>query len=99
MGEKPYPFKAPSPQEMVALRKSIEAGLAATVRDRVWDNPRFLVSSGNTPSILQVGAYYFGMYQLVWTFNAINKHFGLIKLLRVFCDYVLFRWMTLEYFS
>ncbi|XP_026736282.1 ankyrin repeat and LEM domain-containing protein 2-like [Trichoplusia ni] len=54
MGEKPFPFKAPSPQDMVALRKAIEAGLAATVRDRVWDNPRFLVSNGNTPSILQV---------------------------------------------
>ncbi|KAH9644561.1 hypothetical protein HF086_000335 [Spodoptera exigua] len=45
MGEKPYPFKAPSPQDMVALRKAIEAGLATTVRDRVWDNPRFLEGS------------------------------------------------------
>lgn len=54
MGEKPYPFKAPSFQDMMALRKAIEAGLAGSVRDRIWDNPRFLVSSGNTPAILQV---------------------------------------------
>lgn len=62
MGEKPYPFKAPSFPDMMALRKAIEAGLATTVRDRVWDNPRFLVSSGNTPAILQV------MYSTIgWT--------------------------------
>lgn len=54
MGEKPYPFKAPSPQDMVSLRKAIEAGLTTTVRDRIWDNPRYLVSSGNTPAIMQV---------------------------------------------
>ncbi|KAJ8728865.1 hypothetical protein PYW07_006561 [Mythimna separata] len=45
---------ATAPQDMVALRKAIEAGLSCTVRDRVWDNPRFLVSSGNTPAIMQV---------------------------------------------
>ncbi|CAB3225478.1 unnamed protein product [Arctia plantaginis] len=70
MGEKPYPFKAPSPQEMVALRKSIEAGLAATVRDRVWDNPRFLVSSGNTPSILQEGSRYNALHVAAKAKNA-----------------------------
>lgn len=57
-GEKPYPFKAPSPQDMVALRKSIEAGLAQIVHKRVWDNPRYLVSSGNTPAIMQVCSSY-----------------------------------------
>lgn len=54
LGEKPYPFKAPSPQDMVALRKAIEKGCINLVRDRVWDNPRYLISSGNSPAILQV---------------------------------------------
>lgn len=70
MGEKPYPFKAPSPQEMVALRKAIEGGHASTVRDRVWDNPRFLVSSGNTPSILQEGSRYNALHVAAKAKNA-----------------------------
>ncbi|XP_026736272.1 ankyrin repeat and LEM domain-containing protein 2-like [Trichoplusia ni] len=70
MGEKPFPFKAPSPQDMVALRKAIEAGLAATVRDRVWDNPRFLVSNGNTPSILQEGSRYNALHIAAKAMNA-----------------------------
>ncbi|KAM3965913.1 LOW QUALITY PROTEIN: ankyrin repeat and LEM domain-containing protein 2 [Aphomia sociella] len=70
MGEKPYPFKAPSPQDMVALRKAIEAGLATTVRDRVWENPRFLVSSGNTPSIMQEGSRYNALHVAAKAMNA-----------------------------
>ncbi|XP_035442864.2 ankyrin repeat and LEM domain-containing protein 2 [Spodoptera frugiperda] len=70
MGEKPYPFKAPSPQDMVALRKAIEAGLATTVRDRVWDNPRFLVSSGNTPAIMQEGSRYNALHIAAKASNA-----------------------------
>ncbi|XP_028172688.1 ankyrin repeat and LEM domain-containing protein 2 isoform X2 [Ostrinia furnacalis] len=70
MGEKPYPFKAPSPQDMVVLRKSIEQGLTATVRDRVWDNPRFLVSSGNTPTIMQEGSRYNALHVAAKAMNA-----------------------------
>ncbi|KAG6463223.1 hypothetical protein O3G_MSEX013749 [Manduca sexta] len=70
MGEKPYPFKAPSPQDMVALRKAIEAGLVCTVRDRVWDNPRFLVSSGNTPAIMQEGSRYNALHIAAKSMNA-----------------------------
>ncbi|CAG4937917.1 unnamed protein product [Parnassius apollo] len=70
MGEKPYPFKAPSPQDMVALRKSIEAGLASTVRDRIWDNPRYLVSSGNSPAIMQEGSRYNALHIAAKAMNA-----------------------------
>ncbi|XP_004925434.3 ankyrin repeat and LEM domain-containing protein 2 homolog isoform X1 [Bombyx mori] len=70
MGEKPYPFKAPSPQDMVSLRKAIEAGLTCTVRDRVWDNPRFLVSSGNTPAIMQEGSRYNALHVAAKSMNA-----------------------------
>ncbi|CAK1542713.1 unnamed protein product [Leptosia nina] len=69
-GEKPYPFKAPSPQDMVALRKAIEAGLTCTVRDRVWDNPRYLVSSGNTPAIIQEGSRYNALHVAAKALNA-----------------------------
>ena len=48
------PFKGPKPQELTNLRKAIEVGDAISVESMVWDNPRFLVSSGDTPVILQV---------------------------------------------
>lgn len=48
------PFKGPKPQELTNLRKAIETGDVVTVESLVWDNPRFLVSSGDTPVILQV---------------------------------------------
>ncbi|KAJ8728864.1 hypothetical protein PYW07_006560 [Mythimna separata] len=55
---------------MVALRKAIEAGLSCTVRDRVWDNPRFLVSSGNTPAIMQEGSRYNALHIAAKASNA-----------------------------
>ncbi|XP_039747937.1 ankyrin repeat and LEM domain-containing protein 2 homolog [Pararge aegeria] len=70
MSEKPYPFKGPSPQDMVALRKAIEAGLVSTVRDRIWDNPRYLVSSGNTPAIVQEGSRYNALHVAAKAMNA-----------------------------
>ncbi|XP_060806251.1 ankyrin repeat and LEM domain-containing protein 2 homolog [Amyelois transitella] len=70
VGEKPYPFKAPSPQDMVALRKAIEGGNIAKVRERVWENPRFLVSSGNTPSIMHEGTRYNAMHVAAKSCNA-----------------------------
>ncbi|XP_054262065.1 ankyrin repeat and LEM domain-containing protein 2 homolog [Macrosteles quadrilineatus] len=57
-GEKPSPFRGPKPQDMVRLRKAIEAGDLEWVKKTVWENPRYLVSSGDTPSILQEGPRY-----------------------------------------
>nr|CAD7591679.1 unnamed protein product [Timema genevievae] len=57
-GEKPSLFKGPKPQEMVRFRKSIECGDEQTVRSAVWENPRYFVSSGDTPAILQEGSRY-----------------------------------------
>lgn len=54
VGEKASPFKGPKPQELVELRKAIEAGNYTFVKEIIWQNPRYLVSSGDTPSILQV---------------------------------------------
>ncbi|PSN53579.1 hypothetical protein C0J52_00962 [Blattella germanica] len=54
VGEKPSPFKGPKNQDLVRLRRIIECGDIPTFRFIVWDNPRYLVSSGDTPAILQV---------------------------------------------
>ena len=53
-GEKPSQFKVPKPQDMVLFRKTIETGNFEAVKKSVWDNPRYLVSSGDTPAILHV---------------------------------------------
>lgn len=54
VGEKPTLFRGPKSQDLVKLRKAIEAGDLEMVRNTIWDNPRYLISSGDTPSILQV---------------------------------------------
>ncbi|GBP77365.1 Ankyrin repeat and LEM domain-containing protein 2 [Eumeta japonica] len=69
-GEKPYPFRAPSQQDMVTLRKAIEAGKTELVQEKVRDNPRYLVSSGNTPAILQEGSRYNALHIAAKAMNA-----------------------------
>lgn len=56
VGEKSSPFRTPRPQELTDFRANIEMGHAYTVRTIIDYNPRYLVSSGDTPSILQVNA-------------------------------------------
>ncbi|EFA02194.1 ankyrin repeat and LEM domain-containing protein 2 [Tribolium castaneum] len=58
VNERLSPFKGPKPQDLVKLRKAIETGDVDTFRQAVWENPRYLISSGDTPSILQEGFRY-----------------------------------------
>lgn len=54
VGEKPSLFRGPKSQDLVKLRKGIECGDLSFVEKTIWDNPRYLISVGDTPSILQV---------------------------------------------
>lgn len=54
VGEKPSPYRGPKSQDLVMLRKVIESGNIETVTHMIWENPRYLISAGDTPSILQV---------------------------------------------
>ncbi|KAK9891566.1 hypothetical protein WA026_015526 [Henosepilachna vigintioctopunctata] len=58
LGEKPSPFKGPKPQDLIILRKAIEKGDYDLVDQIIWKNPRYLISNGDTPSILQEGSRY-----------------------------------------
>ncbi|KAG7203827.1 hypothetical protein KM043_013840 [Ampulex compressa] len=56
--EKSSNFKGPRPQELVCFRKLIESGDIESVKATVWANPRYLISIGDTPAILQEGCRY-----------------------------------------
>ncbi|KAL1428825.1 hypothetical protein MTO96_002544 [Rhipicephalus appendiculatus] len=58
VGEKSSNYRAPKSQDLVQLRKAIEAGDATFFKQSVWSNPRYLVGSGDTPTILQEGYRY-----------------------------------------
>ncbi|XP_017067411.1 ankyrin repeat and LEM domain-containing protein 2 homolog [Drosophila eugracilis] len=60
-GERP-PFRAPTKQELVEFRKQIEGGHIERVKRIIWENPRFLISSGDTPTSLKEGCRYNAMH-------------------------------------
>ncbi|XP_036149311.1 ankyrin repeat and LEM domain-containing protein 2 isoform X2 [Monomorium pharaonis] len=51
-------FKAPSPQDLSAFKRLIESGNLEAVKNTAWENPRYLISSGDMPAILQMGSRY-----------------------------------------
>ncbi|XP_050415412.2 ankyrin repeat and LEM domain-containing protein 2 [Patella vulgata] len=51
-------FKGPKTAELVALRRTIERGDFETFSSTVWENPRYLISSADTPVILHEGLRY-----------------------------------------
>lgn len=56
--EKPSPYRGPKSQDLVKFRKSIERGDFDYFTRCVMENPRYLVSSGDTPAVLQEGFRY-----------------------------------------
>ena len=55
-------FRAPTKQELIEFRKVIESGDYERVKAMIWDNPRYLVSSGDTPTTLKEGYRYNAMH-------------------------------------
>ncbi|KAM9446847.1 ankyrin repeat and LEM domain-containing protein 2 isoform 1-T4 [Clarias gariepinus] len=57
--EKANSFKSPRPQDLTArLRVCVERGDEAAFTDLVWSNPRYLIGSGDNPTVLQEGCRY-----------------------------------------
>lgn len=56
--EKSSPYSGPKSQDLVKFRKAIEKDDMTYFEKCIEENPRYLVSSGDTPSILQEGSRY-----------------------------------------
>ncbi|XP_056448017.1 ankyrin repeat and LEM domain-containing protein 2 [Gadus chalcogrammus] len=57
--ERANSFKSPRTQDLTAkLRKSVEKGDESTFNDLIWSNPRYLIGSGDNPTIVQEGCRY-----------------------------------------
>ncbi|XP_073829972.1 ankyrin repeat and LEM domain-containing protein 2 [Musca autumnalis] len=55
-------FRGPTKQELARFRKCIESDEYERVKQIIWDNPRYLVSSGDTPTSLKEGCRYNAMH-------------------------------------
>ncbi|XP_010602543.1 ankyrin repeat and LEM domain-containing protein 2 isoform X2 [Fukomys damarensis] len=52
-------YKSPRTQDLTAkLRKAVEQGEEKAFSDLVWSNPRYLIGSGDTPTVVQEGCRY-----------------------------------------
>lgn len=69
-------FPAPKSQDLVKFRKEIEQNNVQKVYEMICLNPRYLVSSGDTPSILKEGPRYNALHVA-----AMNKHAKMAKLI------------------
>ncbi|XP_063310479.1 ankyrin repeat and LEM domain-containing protein 2 isoform X1 [Pelobates fuscus] len=57
--EKANSFKSPRTQDLTAkLRKAVEKGDLAAFSDLIWSNPRYLIGSGDNPTVVQEGCRY-----------------------------------------
>ncbi|NXG78436.1 ANKL2 protein, partial [Baryphthengus martii] len=57
--ERANSYKSPRTQDLTAkLRKAVEKGDVATFSDLIWSNPRYLIGSGDNPTVVQEGCRY-----------------------------------------
>ncbi|NXX89218.1 ANKL2 protein, partial [Centropus bengalensis] len=57
--ERANSYKSPRTQDLTAkLRKAVEKGDVATFSELIWSNPRYLIGSGDNPTIVQEGCRY-----------------------------------------
>ncbi|XP_076778441.1 ankyrin repeat and LEM domain-containing protein 2 isoform X2 [Arvicanthis niloticus] len=57
--ERANSYKSPRTQDLTAqLRKAVEKGEEHTFSDLIWSNPRYLIGSGDNPTIVQEGCRY-----------------------------------------
>lgn len=70
MSEKTTSFRGPTSQELVKFRKMIEQCDKESVKSLIRSNPRYLVSSGDTPTILKESFRYNALHVAAISKNA-----------------------------
>ncbi|XP_062930178.1 ankyrin repeat and LEM domain-containing protein 2 isoform X2 [Mobula hypostoma] len=61
--ERANSYKSPRSQDLTSkLRKAVEKGDRTTFLELVWSNPRYLIGSGDNPTVLQEGCRYNAMH-------------------------------------
>lgn len=61
--ERANSYKSPRTQDLTAkLRKAVEKGDISTFSELIWSNPRYLIGSGDNPTVVQVKKTYIYMY-------------------------------------
>lgn len=61
--ERANSYKSPRSQDLTSkLRKAVEKGDKAAFLELVWSNPRYLIGSGDNPTVLQEGCRYNAMH-------------------------------------
>ncbi|KAI6076288.1 Ankyrin repeat and LEM domain-containing protein 2 [Aix galericulata] len=57
--ERANSYKSPRTQDLTAkLRKAVEKGDISTFSELIWSNPRYLIGSGDNPTVVQEGCRY-----------------------------------------
>ncbi|NXX79866.1 ANKL2 protein, partial [Urocolius indicus] len=57
--ERANSYKSPRVQDLTAkLRSAVEKGDTATFSELIWSNPRYLIGSGDNPTVVQEGCRY-----------------------------------------
>lgn len=69
-------FRGPTSQALVKFRKCIEQSNYESVEETVWANPRYLIGSGDTPSILKESCRYNALHV-----SALSKNAKMCKLI------------------
>lgn len=65
--ERANSYKNPRTQDLTSkLRKAVEQGDEDTFSDLIWSNPRYLIGSGDNPTIVQVSLHPASLTSRLW---------------------------------
>lgn len=76
--ERANSFKSPRTQDLTAkLRKAVEKGDETTFNELIWNNPRYLIGSGDNPVVVQV-SWWKTRLRVCWGHTRTHTHTHLL---------------------